>query len=216
MQDLLTHNPIIPVITLHREEDAVPLAQCLISAGFKTIEITLRTDCAPTGIELIHKQFPDLIIGAGTICNTRQISQAEALGCDFMVSPGITPDLLKCAIQSPLPLLPGISSASEIMLGLQLGYKTFKFFPAESLGGIRTLKALSGPFREVRFCATGGITVNNMGDYLNLPNVLSIGGSWMVNPSLIKQQKWSDIEQLLKTALATASSLMNHQPTRAY
>lgn len=212
MQDLLAQNPIIPVITLDREEDAVPLVQSLVSAGFKIIEITLRTAAAISAIERIRTQFPDLTIGAGTICSSTQISQAEILGCDFMVSPGATPALLEDAKKSSLPLIPGISTVSEIMIGLELGYQDFKFFPAESLGGVTTLKAIFGPFREVRFCATGGISPHNMGQYLEQPNVYSVGGSWMVKPSLIAQQNWPEIYELSKAALATAYTLTKYQP----
>jgi 2-dehydro-3-deoxyphosphogluconate aldolase / (4S)-4-hydroxy-2-oxoglutarate aldolase len=210
MQDLLAQNPIIPVITLDREEDALPLVHSLVSGGFKVIEITLRTDAALSAIERIRAQFPDLGIGAGTICSSTQINQAESLGCDFLVSPGATPTLLEEAKKSALPLIPGISTVSEIMLGLELGYQDFKFFPAEPLGGVATLKAIFGPFREVRFCATGGISLHNMTEYLNLPNVDSVGGSWMVHPSLIAQQNWPEIQQLSKTALATATALAHH------
>ena len=212
MQHLLTQNPIIPVITLDREGDAVPLVESLVSAGFKIIEVPLRTDAALSAIERIRTQFPDLTIGAGTICSSKQITQAEILGCDFMVSPGATPALLEGAKKSPLPLIPGISTVSEIMIGLELGYQDFKFFPAESLGGVATLKAIFGPFREVQFCATGGISLANMGQYLKQPNVHSVGGSWMVHPSLIAQQNWPEIHALSKTALATAYTLTKHRP----
>ncbi|MCT2530591.1 bifunctional 4-hydroxy-2-oxoglutarate aldolase/2-dehydro-3-deoxy-phosphogluconate aldolase [SAR92 clade bacterium H921] len=204
MRNLLAGNPVIPVITLDRVEDAVPLAQALVAGGLKVLEVTLRTEAAVEGIQQIIKHVPQAIVGTGTVCNEQQIKLSEDIGCQFMISPGATDNLLQAAQASSIPFLPGISSVSELMRGLEYGHRDFKFFPAEAAGGAPVLKSMSGPFGDVRFCPTGGIGVHNVMAYLSLPNVLCVGGSWIAQPKLIKEKKWTEIEQLAREAFALA------------
>lgn len=201
MRDLLQGNPVIPVITLEQVEDAVPLAEALVSGGLKVLEITLRTDAAVDGIREIIRHVPQATVGTGTVCSAEQIKLSEDLGCQFMISPGVTDRLLTLAENSSVPFLPGISSVSELMLGMQYGLQTFKFFPAEACGGVATLKAIAGPFGGVKFCPTGGIGTHNALDYLSLPNVLCVGGSWIAQQKLIREKRWKDIEQLAREAV---------------
>ncbi|MDA8782523.1 bifunctional 4-hydroxy-2-oxoglutarate aldolase/2-dehydro-3-deoxy-phosphogluconate aldolase [Porticoccaceae bacterium] len=206
MRNLLAGNPVIPVITLDLVEDAVPLAEALVAGGLKVLEVTLRTEAAVEGIKQIVKHVPDAIVGTGTVCSEQQIKLSEDLGCQFMISPGATDKLLQAAQHSSIPFLPGISSVSELMRGMEYGHRNFKFFPAEAAGGAPVLKAMAGPFADVRFCPTGGIGLGNVMEYLALPNVLCVGGSWIAKPKLIQQKRWADIEQLAREAAAIAAT----------
>jgi len=202
VRDLLTGKSVIPVIVIEREEDAVPLAQALVAGGLNILEITLRTPAALGGIKQIIQHVPDAIVGTGTVCTPEQVTLSEQLGCQFMVSPGATDRLLAAAKASSVPLLPGVSSVSEMMRCMEYGHQDFKFFPAEASGGAAKIKALSGPFADARFCPTGGIGLNNVMDYLALANVLCVGGSWICPPQLVEQKRWSEIEQLAREASA--------------
>ena len=202
MRDLLTGKSVIPVIVIEREEDAVPLAQALVAGGLNILEITLRTPAAVGGIKQIIQHVPDAIVGTGTVCTPEQVTLSEQLGCQFMVSPGATDRLLAAAKASSVPLLPGVSSVSEMKRCMEYGHQDFKFFPAEASGGAAKIKALSGPFADARFCPTGGIGLNNVMDYLALANVLCVGGSWICPPQLVEQKRWSEIEQLAREASA--------------
>ena len=165
MNKLLTAHPIIPVVVIERIEDAVPLAEALVAGGLPVLEVTLRTDAAIPGIKQIIKHVPEAIVGSGTVNNASQFSVSEEIGCQFIVSPGSTDELLDTARASSTPFLPGVSSASEVMRGLDYGFDCFKFFPAEAVGGTALLKSFQGPFSNVRFCATGGIGLHNVSDY---------------------------------------------------
>ena len=204
MRNLLAGNPVIPVITLDRVEDAVPLAEALVAGGLKVLEVTLRTEAAIEGIKQIIKHVPGAIVGTGTVCNEQQIKLSEDIGCQFMISPGATDKLLQAAQKSSVPFLPGISSVSELMRGLEYGHRDFKFFPAEAAGGVPVLKAMAGPFSDVKFCPTGGIGLHNVLAYLALPNVLCVGGSWIAQPKLIQAKNWAEIEKLAREAVAFA------------
>ena len=204
MRNLLAGNPVIPVITLDRVEDAVPLAEALVAGGLKVLEVTLRTEAAIEGIKQISKHVPGAIVGTGTVCNEQQIKLSEDIGCQFMISPGATDKLLQAAQKSSVPFLPGISSVSELMRGLEYGHRDFKFFPAEAAGGVPVLKAMAGPFSDVKFCPTGGIGLHNVLAYLALPNVLCVGGSWIAQPKLIQAKNWAEIENLAREAVALA------------
>ena len=204
MRNLLAGNPVIPVITLDRVEDAVPLAEALVAGGLKVLEVTLRTEAAIEGIKQIIKHVPGAIVGTGTVYNEQQIKLSEDIGCQFMISPGATDKLLQAAQKSSVPFLPGISSVSELMRGLEYGYRDFKFFPAEAAGGVPVLKAMAGPFSDVKFCPTGGIGLHNVLAYLALPNVLCVGGSWIAQPKLIQAKNWAEIEKLAREAVALA------------
>ena len=204
MRNILAGHSVIPVITLDRVEDAVPLAQALVAGGLKVLEVTLRTEAAVEGIREIVKHVPDAIVGTGTVCNEQQIKLSEDLGCQFMISPGATDKLLEAGARSSVPFLPGVASVSELMRGMEYGHRHFKFFPAEAAGGTSVLKAFAGPFGDVRFCPTGGIGLHNVVEYLALPNVLCVGGSWIAQTNLIRQQAWSEIETLAREAVELA------------
>ena len=204
MRNILAGHSVIPVITLDRVEDAVPLAQALVAGGLKVLEVTLRTEAAVEGIREIVKHVPDAIVGTGTVCNEQQIKLSEDLGCQFMISPGATDKLLEAGAQSSVPFLPGVASVSELMRGMEYGHRDFKFFPAEAAGGTSVLKAFAGPFGDVRFCPTGGIGLHNVVEYLALPNVLCVGGSWIAQTNLIRQQAWSEIETVAREAVELA------------
>jgi 2-dehydro-3-deoxyphosphogluconate aldolase/(4S)-4-hydroxy-2-oxoglutarate aldolase len=200
MRKLMEGHPLIAVITLEHSEDAVPLARALVSGGIFALEITLRTDAAVDGIRKIIEAVPEAIVGTGTVCSEQQISLSQDLGCSYMVSPGSTSRLLEAGQRASIPLLPGVSTVSELMKGMQYGYRNFKLFPAQAVGGVSFLKALMGPFPGLKFCPTGGVNPDNIGDYLALDNVLSVGGSWIAPRAMIREKKWSDIEKLATQA----------------
>jgi len=200
VRDLLAGNTVIPVIVIDRVEDAVPLAKALIAGGLNVLEVTLRTAAAEEGIRQIVEHVPGAIVGTGTVCSADQVKLSEDLGCQFMVSPGSTDKLLAAAADSSIGLLPGISSASEMMRCMEWGYQDFKFFPAEAAGGAAMIKSLYGPFSEARICPTGGIGLHNVMEYLSLPNVLCVGGSWICPAQLVREQRWDEIEQLAREA----------------
>jgi 2-dehydro-3-deoxyphosphogluconate aldolase / (4S)-4-hydroxy-2-oxoglutarate aldolase len=184
---------IIPVLTIERLEDAVPLAKALVAGGVRTLEITLRTPVAIESAKAIMAHVPDAVVGIGTILNADDLARAEAIGARFGISPGATPDLLKAAAASALPFAPGIATASELMLGLSHGFNLVKFFPAEQSGGIKALRALAGPFPDVRFCPTGGIGEANAASWLAEPNVVAVGGSWLCPAADIRSGNWAGI-----------------------
>jgi len=202
VQKMLAGNPVIPVITLDQVEDAVPLANALVAGGLKVLEVTLRTEAAVEGIRQIIKHVPEAIVGTGTVCSEEQIKLSEDLGCQFMISPGATHKLLSTGSQSSVPFLPGISTVSELMRGMEYGLENFKFFPAEAAGGAPVMKAMAGPFPNIKFCPTGGIGLGNALDYLTLPNVMCVGGSWIAKPQDIREKRWDAIEQLAREAAA--------------
>ncbi|WP_305876945.1 bifunctional 4-hydroxy-2-oxoglutarate aldolase/2-dehydro-3-deoxy-phosphogluconate aldolase [Helicobacter pylori] len=200
--EVLQISPIIPVVVIENIWDAVPLAQSLIEGGIPIIEVTLRSSCALEAIELIAKNVPKMRVGAGTILNPTQLEQAQNRGAEFLISPGLTIKLLEHAKKKDMPLIPGVSSSSEVMQALELGYNALKFFPAEYCGGVKLLNAFNGPFKGVKFCPTGGISVDNMRSYLNLENVLCVGGSWLTPKNLIQNKEWDKITEICKRALA--------------
>jgi 2-dehydro-3-deoxyphosphogluconate aldolase/(4S)-4-hydroxy-2-oxoglutarate aldolase len=184
---------IIPVLTIERLEDAVPLAMALVAGGVRTLEITLRTPVAIESANAIMAHVPDAVVGIGTILNADDLARAEGIGARFGISPGATPDLLKAAAASALPFAPGIATASELMLALSHGFNLVKFFPAEQSGGIKALRALAGPFPDVRFCPTGGIGEANAASWLGEPNVVAVGGSWLCPAADIRSGNWAGI-----------------------
>ncbi|GAA7399529.1 bifunctional 4-hydroxy-2-oxoglutarate aldolase/2-dehydro-3-deoxy-phosphogluconate aldolase [Helicobacter pylori] len=200
--EVLQISPIVPVVVIENIKDAVPLAQSLIEGGIPIIEVTLRSSCALEAIELIAKNVPKMRVGAGTILNPTQLEQAQNRGAEFLISPGLTIKLLEHAKKKDMPLIPGVSSSSEVMQALELGYSALKFFPAEYCGGVKLLNAFNGPFKGVKFCPTGGISADNMRSYLNLENVLCVGGSWLTPKNLIQNKEWDKITEICKRALA--------------
>ncbi|GAA6983117.1 bifunctional 4-hydroxy-2-oxoglutarate aldolase/2-dehydro-3-deoxy-phosphogluconate aldolase [Helicobacter pylori] len=200
--EVLQISPIVPVVVIENIKDAVPLAQSLIEGGIHIIEVTLRSSCALEAIELITKNVPKMRVGVGTILNPTQLEQAQNRGAEFLISPGLTIKLLEYAKKKDMPLIPGVSSSSEVMQALELGYNALKFFPAEYCGGVKLLNAFNGPFKGVKFCPTGGISADNMHSYLNLENVLCVGGSWLTPKNLIQNKEWDKITEICKRSLA--------------
>ncbi|GAA9389857.1 bifunctional 4-hydroxy-2-oxoglutarate aldolase/2-dehydro-3-deoxy-phosphogluconate aldolase [Helicobacter pylori] len=200
--EVLQISPIVPVVVIENIKDAVPLAQSLVEGGIHIIEVTLRSSCALEAIELIAKNVPKMCVGAGTILNPTQLEQAQNRGAEFLISPGLTIKLLEYAKKKDMPLIPGVSSSSEVMQALELGYSALKFFPAEYCGGVKLLNAFNGPFKGVKFCPTGGISADNMHSYLNLENVLCVGGSWLTPKNLIQNKEWDKITEICKRSLA--------------
>ncbi|GAA8171985.1 bifunctional 4-hydroxy-2-oxoglutarate aldolase/2-dehydro-3-deoxy-phosphogluconate aldolase [Helicobacter pylori] len=200
--EVLQISPIVPVVVIENIKDAVPLAQSLIEGGIPIIEVTLRSSCALEAIELIAKNVPKMRVGAGTILNLTQLEQAQNRGAEFLISPGLTIKLLEYAKKKDMSLIPGVSSSSEVMQALELGYSALKFFPAEYCGGVKLLNAFNGPFKGVKFCPTGGISTDNMRSYLDLENVLCVGGSWLTPKNLIQNKEWDKITEICKRALA--------------
>ncbi|GAA9418237.1 bifunctional 4-hydroxy-2-oxoglutarate aldolase/2-dehydro-3-deoxy-phosphogluconate aldolase [Helicobacter pylori] len=200
--EVLQISPIVPVVVIEDIKDAVPLAQSLVEGGIQIIEVTLRSSCALEAMELIAKNVPKMRVGAGTILNPTQLEQAQNRGAEFLISPGLTIKLLEHAKKKDMPLIPGVSSSSEVMQALELGYNALKFFPAEYCGGVKLLNAFNGPFKGVKFCPTGGISADNMHSYLNLENVLCVGGSWLTPKHLIQNKEWDKITEICKRSLA--------------
>ena len=192
---------VIPVLTIERLEDAVPLAKALVAGGVCTLEVTLRTPVAIEAAKAMMAEVPDAVVGIGTILTANDLARAEALGAAFGISPGGTPDLLKAAAASELPFAPGIATASELMLALEHGFKLVKFFPAEQSGSIKALRALAGPFPDARFCPTGGIGEANAASWLAEPNVVAVGGSWLCPAADIRSGNWAGITAICELAM---------------
>lgn len=192
--------PVMPVLAVDRIEDARPLALALKAGGLTVLEVTLRT---PAAMDVIAemKKIEGVIVGAGTVTSSEQLQALQAIGADFAISPGATPALLAAAKGAELPFLPAVATASELMQGVEQGYNRFKFFPAEASGGVAALKSFAGPFPDVKFCPTGGVSVANAGGYLALSTVVCVGGSWVVPGEALQNKDWSKIEQLAREAV---------------
>jgi 2-dehydro-3-deoxyphosphogluconate aldolase/(4S)-4-hydroxy-2-oxoglutarate aldolase len=194
--------PVIPVYTPESVDEAVHVAQALFNGGLPVIEVTLRTPIAMDAIQAMVEAVPDAVVGAGTVLTAAQMERLKAVGGRFAVSPGATERLYAAARDTDLPFLPGVATSSELMLGLEHGLDTFKFFPAVQAGGAAMLSAWNGPFGDVRFCPTGGITAQTARDFLHLPNVLCVGGSWLTTRALLQARDWAGIEQLARQSAA--------------
>ncbi len=202
IEDIMTTSPVIPVIVIHRPEQAVLLARALVRGGLKVLEVTLRTADGLDAIRTIANEVLDAIVGAGTVIEVDQIDAVIDAGGRFMVSPGSTPTLIEAALKKEIMLLPGVATPSEAMRLLEYGIAHMKFFPAEAAGGIPMLKSIHGPLPHITFCPTGGITPTTAKDYLALPNVACVGGSWMLPQKLIDAGDWAAIEALAAEAAA--------------
>jgi 2-dehydro-3-deoxyphosphogluconate aldolase/(4S)-4-hydroxy-2-oxoglutarate aldolase len=201
-KDLFAMGPIVPVLVIKKVEDALPIAEALLAADIRVLEVTLRTPAALEAISIIAKELPEAIIGAGTVTNRDQLQRSYDAGAKFAISPGLTIDLLKAGNEGNIALIPGISSISELMDGADYGYDHLKFFPAEASGGVKALQSIGGPFPDIRFCPTGGINLKNVRDYLALSNVACCGGSWLVNDEIVDAKDWAAITLLAHQALA--------------
>lgn len=202
LDDLFAESPLLPVISIQRESDILPLADALAAGGITTLEITLRTPLGMTAIAVLRRERPALRVGAGTVLDGRQFQSVLDAGAQFIVTPGCTDELLTLGLESPVPLLPGIATASEILMGYRFGYRRFKLFPAEVCGGVHALRSFSGPFAGVRFCPTGGVRQENLADYLALDNVMGVGGTWMAPRAAVEAADWQTISRLSASSVA--------------
>lgn len=193
---------VVPVVVLNNVDEAVPTARALLRGGIDVMEITFRTAAARDCIAKVAAEVPEITVGAGTVINVEQARDAVAAGAKFLVSPGSDADVIREASRLNVPIIPGVVTPSEIMMGLKLGIQTFKFFPAESFGGLKTLKALSGPFPQIQFIPTGGISQDNAADYLKNGKVRAIGGSWMVSSAMIASHDFEGIAEKSAAAIA--------------
>lgn len=200
-------SPIVPVMIINKITDAVPMAKALAAGGINVFEVTLRTEVALDAIRAIVAAMPEAMVGAGTIINTLQYDAAVAAGAKFIISPGYSNTLLAHGKTGTAPLIPGISTPSDVITALELGYDHLKFFPAEANGGVAVLKAIAGPLPQVRFCPTGGVNPSNVGDYMALNSVATVGGSWMIPNEAVESGDWAKITELSKQAVSLIKSL---------
>ncbi|HZV61753.1 MAG TPA: bifunctional 4-hydroxy-2-oxoglutarate aldolase/2-dehydro-3-deoxy-phosphogluconate aldolase [Methylophilaceae bacterium] len=200
--ELATHGPVIPVIVIRHVEDAVPMAEAFLEGGIKVLEVTMRTPVALQCMEAIAKAVPEAILGAGTVRSVADAQAAKDVGCSFAVSPGYTSEIGNACRQIGLPLLPGVSTGSEVMMANADGYYFLKLFPAVAVGGINLLKGFAGPFGDVKFCPTGGLTIENASQFLSLPNVPVCGGTWLTPADALAAKQWHRITQLAQEARA--------------
>jgi len=197
---IMTLAPVIPVLTVASVEDGLAQAKALVAGGLLAIEVTLRTPSALAAIRAIAKSVPDAVVGAGTIVSADQIEEAVAAGARLLVSPGAPPSLARAAAQAPVPFLPGCATASEAMALRELGFRALKLFPAEAAGGARLIASLAAPLPDLRFCPTGGIDLAKAPEYLKLPNVPCVGGSWMLPKAALGRGDYSEVEKLAREA----------------
>lgn len=202
LREILSAGAVIPVMAIDDLSTAVDLAHALVEGGIPTLEITLRTPVGVDAIRLIAKEVPNAIVGAGTVTNPEQLKAVEDAGALFAISPGLHETLAKASHQSSIPLIPGVATPGEVQLALEHGIDTLKLFPAEVVGGKAMLKALFGPYPDIRFCPTGGITLESAPEYLALPNVLCVGGSWLTPKEAVQNKDWDSITRLAKEAAA--------------
>lgn len=197
---LVAQTPVIPVLTIERAADAVPLARALVAGGLPVIEVTLRTRAAIEAVKAIAKEVPDCVVGVGTVTRVSDIAAAIAAGAKYLVSPGTPPELAAALAEASVPVLPGCATASEAMALAERGFKVLKFFPAEASGGIAWLKSVAAPLPELKFCPTGGIDSKNIAAYLSCPNVLAAGGSWVAPKDAIAAGDFARVTQLSREA----------------
>ena len=200
MHEIFERTTVVPVLTIERLEDALPLAEALVRGGLTVLEVTFRTEAAAPAIVAIARELPDAVVGAGTLLRPNDITQALEAGAKFLVSPGMVPELVGAGLATDVPYLPGVATASEVMTARGLGCSLLKFFPAAAIGGPAALAAFAPVFRGVAFCPTGGITEETAPSYLRLPNVPMVGGAWMVPAAAIAERDWSRITGLAKKA----------------
>ncbi|MBT8331318.1 MAG: bifunctional 4-hydroxy-2-oxoglutarate aldolase/2-dehydro-3-deoxy-phosphogluconate aldolase [Deltaproteobacteria bacterium] len=207
MLETLLKQPVIPVIVIEDANDAEPLAEALLKGGMDVIEVTFRTEAAEEAIQRIRKAYPEMLVGAGTVVTTDQAERAINAGISFGLAPGLNRDTVKYFQSKKILFIPGVMTPSEIEQGIALGCKLLKFFPAGAAGGIKMLKALGGPYASqgVQFCPTGGINLDNMNDYLSLPTVGTVGGSWLATKQQIADNEWDTITRQVKDALDKCS-----------
>ncbi|MGF1826218.1 bifunctional 4-hydroxy-2-oxoglutarate aldolase/2-dehydro-3-deoxy-phosphogluconate aldolase [Vibrio splendidus] len=202
LAEKLASYKVIPVVAIERVEDVVPLGKALSENGLDIIEITFRTTAATDAIALLRKELPEMYIGAGTVLDEEQVKQACEAGASFIVAPGFNPHTLQACRKYNIPFIPGVCTPSELEHARHQGIRLMKFFPAEAAGGVAMLKALSGPYKDVRFMPTGGVNEGNISQYLALPNTVACGGTWMVPQPLIEARNWQEIGRLTRKAVS--------------
>ena len=198
---------IIPVVVINDAKDAEPLAKALIEGGLPCAEVTFRTDAAEESIRIMKEKFPEMLLGAGTVLTTEQVDRAVAAGAEFIVSPGLNPRIVKYCVEKNIPITPGCANASDIEQALENGLDVVKFFPAEPAGGLKMIKALAAPYVGVKFMPTGGISANNVRDYLAYDRIIACGGSWMVSGDLVKAGEFDKIKELTAEAAAIVKEM---------
>ena len=206
IEKFLRLSPVMPVVTFTDAAVAVDVAKALVRGGIRVIEVTLRTPVALQAIEKIAKGVPEIAVGAGTVCSVGDLKSAAEAGAAFAISPGATDALLSAGAAGPIPYLPAVATASELMAGMAAGYRCFKFFPAGCAGGVSMLNAFGGPFPDSRFCPTGGISQATVKSYLDLPNVLCAGGSWLTPADALSKRDWAQVESLAAKAAASRTA----------
>lgn len=206
LKTMISEARVLPVLTVDDVEQAVALARALQQGGIGAVEITLRTEAALAAIHTVKRALPEMRVAAGTVTRVEQMAAVRDAGADFAVSPGMTEALVNKAAQLSLPFLPGVATASEVMLGRELGLSSFKLFPAVAVGGIKLLKAMADPLPDAVFCPTGGLTLDNFTDFLALPNVICVGGSWMADREMLHNQNWQGITELARQTVARIRS----------
>lgn len=210
-EEIFSLAPVIPVITVDELEKAVPLARSLVRGGLPVLEITLRTPQGLDAITLIKNEVSEAIVGAGTVLNESDLEKALNSGSEFVITPGLTPELLRAGAYCGVAFMPGVATVSEMMCCLDAGLTALKFFPAEASGGVKTLKAFGGPFPDVTFCPTGGIGPHNLANYLDIPSVKTVGGSWMTPKIMLADADWEGITRLAEEACALVTSIRQKQ-----
>ncbi|MCL1999147.1 MAG: bifunctional 4-hydroxy-2-oxoglutarate aldolase/2-dehydro-3-deoxy-phosphogluconate aldolase [Turicibacter sp.] len=203
MTEQIRNLGIVPVVKLDSAKDAIPLAKALIDGGLPCAEITFRTDAAAESIKLVTDEYPEMLVGAGTVTTLAQLESAIKAGATFIVSPGFNPTIVKACIDAQIPVFPGCVTPSEIEGAMEFGLKTLKFFPAEQMGGLNVIQALCAPYVNITFMPTGGVNTSNIVEYLNFPKVIACGGSWMVDPKLIAAGDFESITRITREAIAT-------------
>ena len=194
---------IVPVVVLEDTKDAAPLAKALCDGGLACAEVTFRTDAAEESIRIMTKEFPEMVVGAGTVLTTEQVDRAVNAGAQFIVSPGFNPAVVKYCIEKGVPVTPGTANPSDVEQAIELGLEVVKFFPAEAAGGLNMIKSMAAPYTKMKFMPTGGINAKNLTNYLDFKKIIACGGSWMVNKDMIAAKDWAGITALTKEAVAT-------------
>ncbi|MCG9692956.1 MULTISPECIES: bifunctional 4-hydroxy-2-oxoglutarate aldolase/2-dehydro-3-deoxy-phosphogluconate aldolase [Vibrio] len=205
LNEQLANLKVIPVIAINRAEDAIPLGKALVENGMPCAEITLRTECAIEAIRIMRKEFPDMLIGSGTVLTNEQVDASIEAGVDFIVSPGFNPRTVQYCIDKGVAIVPGVNNPSLVEQAMEMGLRTLKFFPAEPSGGTSMLKALTAVY-PVKFMPTGGVSLKNVDEYLSIPSVLACGGTWMVPTKLIDEGKWDELGKLVRDAVDHVSA----------
>jgi 2-dehydro-3-deoxyphosphogluconate aldolase / (4S)-4-hydroxy-2-oxoglutarate aldolase len=195
--EVLSSHKVIPVVVLNKSEDALPLAKALIDGGLPVAEVTFRTDAALESIKKIAESYPEIILGAGSVSTIEQVKDAVAAGAKYIVCAGFSKKVVEYCVENDIPIIPGVCTPTEVMMAQECGLNVVKFFPAEQYGGLNTIKAISGPFPKMKFVPTGGISLNNILEYLNSDKILACGGSWMVKGSLVTNGEFDKIKELV-------------------